>query len=135
VTCCRRFSSTAVAVTGARRFVAGLLGDSPREVVDAVTVMVSELAANCVVHAGTEFEVCVHRSPSSVRVEVTDGSSTQPALQAAKPDDLKGRGVFIVDALADDWGVSTAPAGREGKTVWFSVDRGRAASPERRSAR
>ncbi|SFL06767.1 hypothetical protein SAMN05216275_15115 [Streptosporangium canum] len=56
------------------------------------------------------------RCGRSVRGEVTDRSAVWPALLSAGPDAEHGRGLAIVAAYADRWGVEPAP---EGKTVWF----------------
>ena len=56
---------------------------------------------------------------ASLRVEVTDPSSEPPILRTP-PDYLEsGRGLQLVDALADHWGTYATDAG---KTVWFDLD-------------
>src|SRR4051812_6557412 len=84
----RRFPSDATSVTDARRFVRRALVGSP---VDAETVelLTSELAANAVVHARTEFEVRVHRLPDLVRVEVVN-DRPEMVVAIREPDEHGG---------------------------------------------
>lgn len=113
----RGFPRSARSVGKARDFVAALVGADDRA--DDIRLCVSELATNALVHGtprGREFRVYVTVEDNSVRVEVHDASPKRPHLCA--PDDTadRGRGLRLVDALADDWGTS----GRTGvgKAVW-----------------
>ena len=98
--------------------------------------MLSELATNAVQHAATEFEVSVHVAPDCgrVRVEVSDGAPGYPTPQDPVPDAPDGRGLHIVRALADAWGIEMR-RDRPGKTVWFSVALAAPECPCRRSDR
>jgi anti-sigma regulatory factor (Ser/Thr protein kinase) len=117
---CRRFDGTLQSVTSARRFVAEALVQVPKPLVQAVELMVSELAANCVMHAQAGFEVCIVRAAGALRVEVTDSGGGVPVLQHPDLSDLRGRGLVIVKELADEWGV-VRRAGEAGKMVWFAM--------------
>jgi anti-sigma regulatory factor (Ser/Thr protein kinase) len=116
----RRFPNTPGSVTSARRFVQERLGGAPSDVADAVTVMTSELATNSVRHAATDFEVGIDRTPTAIRVEVTDGGEGEPVVRAPEPTAPSGRGLYIVEQLSDDWGIRPTSGG-EAKTVWFTV--------------
>jgi hypothetical protein len=60
-------------------------------------------------------------------VAVTDGGIGRPLMLKAGPSDVHGRGIAIVAALADAWGV----AERSGvKTVWFSLRDSNPTSPQ-----
>lgn len=92
------------------------------QMADKMELLVSEVVTNALIHAATDVHVCVRGYADCVRVEVRD-SDVHPARPGASPlqdGDLaeSGRGLLIVDALADRWGNS--PSGR-GKTVWFEV--------------
>lgn len=96
---------------------------------EAAEVVVAELAANAVVHgrlAGRGFRLGLILLPDSrLRIEVTDPRGDR--LPVASPvADEGGRGLVIVDALTDGWGVLPYPP--SGKTVWAEVSpaRGRA---------
>jgi len=111
-------------VSEARRFVVEQTYDLPRAVRDALELCVSELAANCVLHAVSTFSVTVIRS-DGVRIEVTDTGSGAVEPREAGEREARGRGLRIVQALADAWGVlpSEQPPG---KTVWVEIDLARA---------
>jgi hypothetical protein len=58
------------------------------------------------------------RQPAGVRVEVTDGSDELPLSPARSDTEAEsGRGLLLLDAMVDKWGVSPWRGG--GKTVWF----------------
>ena len=116
----RRFANSPSSVTQARRFVQEHIAGTPPDVADTVAVMTSELATNSIRHAASAFEVGVHRSAREIRVEVTDEGSGVPTVLSPDPTQPSGRGLFIVEQLADDWGVR-ASRDLNAKTVWFSV--------------
>ena len=103
----------------ARRFALEALDDAPSEVRQSVELMVSELATNGVRHAQTSFDVVIDRNGDAVRVEVTDHGGGSPAMRFPGPDEPTGRGLQIVDMLAERWGVDQVEA--PGKTVWFML--------------
>jgi anti-sigma regulatory factor (Ser/Thr protein kinase) len=107
-------------VSEARRFVVEQTYDLPRAVRDALELCVSELAANCVLHAASNFSVTVIRA-DGVRIEVSDVGSGSVQPREVTDREFRGRGLRIVQALADAWGVQ--PAERPpGKTVWVQFD-------------
>jgi len=114
------FPNTRDAVTRARRYAVGALSGVPRETRENVGLIVSELATNCVRHAATGFTISVDRTGSAVRVEVSDTGPGRPRVKSPGPTEATGRGLRILDALADAWGVTDATP-RRGKTVWFTV--------------
>ena len=103
--------------------------------------MLSELATNVVQHASTEFEVEISVTPDaggrSVRVRVSDEAPGFPTPQEPGMDAPHGRGLRIVESLADAW-VIEVRRDRPGKTVWFDsllgATEGGADGAERRSA-
>jgi anti-sigma regulatory factor (Ser/Thr protein kinase) len=107
-------------VPAARQFVRDTLSDHSRNVVEAVELMATELATNCVQHAQTAFELTIHDGRGQVRIEVRDTSTGRPVPQSPTPRERRGRGLRIVEAMSDSWGVESAP---RGKTVWFTVPR------------
>jgi anti-sigma regulatory factor (Ser/Thr protein kinase) len=107
-------------VAAARRNVADALADLPEEVLDPVLLMVSELVTNAVVHARTACTLVVERTADDIRVEVRDDGPGEAEKRTAGPADSSGRGLHIIDSLADKWAVIREPA-RDGKTVWFGV--------------
>ncbi|MFJ4004530.1 ATP-binding protein [Streptomyces sp. NPDC090023] len=116
-----RFQRAAASVGKARAFVrAALPAAQIRERIDDITLCVSELATNAVRHgspAGHLFLVRVSVNESLLRIEVHDAGESRPVLRAPADDDLSGRGLVLVDSLADDWG--TGPRDGLGKVVWI----------------
>jgi DNA-binding NarL/FixJ family response regulator len=90
------------------------------EQLDAVTLLVSEVVTNAIVHAGTEVEVTVQLTPNAVRIEVIDLAAALPVARDATDEETSGRGLALVEAMASAWGVEARPAG---KIVWFEVPR------------
>ena len=104
----------------ARRFVVNAIGNAPPRVIEAVAVAVSELATNCVRHAGTDFSVDIEETAGRVRVEVADHGSGTPTMRSPEPSEPSGRGLLLVRELSDEWGVEPS-RDSPGKCVWFTV--------------
>jgi len=120
VTATRTFPCRPEAVTAARLFVRDRLSEEPRERVEAAELMASELATNCVMHARTDFDVMVN-SDGDIRIEVSDTGPGQPELLTPGSRQRTGRGLRIVEALSEGWGVTARDNG--GYTVWFTLPR------------
>ena len=122
-TVARRFPAACVSVGEARHFLLEHLRGERDEDLGPLALMLSELATNAVQHADTAFEVDITVSPDaegrSVHVRVTDEAPGFPVPQVAPHDGLRGRGLRIVETLADAWGIEVQH-GRAGKTVWFT---------------
>ena len=129
----RTFPAIPQSVHAARRFAADALAGVPTEALEAVELMLSELATNCIRHERMSFYVAVSRSEDEVRVEVTDSGSGMPTMRRPGPNDPSGRGLQIVDMLADQWGIE--PEVPAGKTVWFALAVSSAQTPEAREPR
>ncbi|WP_421107864.1 ATP-binding protein [Streptomyces sp. NEAU-S77] len=85
----------------------------------AALLVLSELITNAVRHArvpGRQIETRYLHQGDSVRIEVHDAADPQPRLMTPPPEAVHGRGLFLVDALADQWGVT--PRAVVGKAVW-----------------
>lgn len=86
---------------------------------DVVELLVSELVGNAVRHTGARtFGLRMLRRRGWIRVEVRDPSRALPCLMPVREMDISGRGLFLVDKLADRWGVDLLP---RGKTTWFEM--------------
>jgi anti-sigma regulatory factor (Ser/Thr protein kinase) len=110
----QRFSSTPRGARLARRLACNELHawgiPYGSDTSDRAAVIVAELAANAVTHGrvpGRDFELRLTLGPAGLRIEVTDTRSgpPRPAVRAARPLDEHGRGLALVDALADRWEV------------------------------
>jgi anti-sigma regulatory factor (Ser/Thr protein kinase) len=106
-----------------RRFV-GLVAQAQgvAHVGETAALLVSELAANASKHAlggvDDRFEVVVTRRDDRLRVEVVDGSADLPVLRDPDTWAEDGRGLFLVEQLADGHGTYPLPCG---KAVWFEL--------------
>lgn len=84
---------------------------------DDVELVVSELVANAARYARcAHVVISLTRLPGGrIRVDVRDGCTEPPVMRAPDDEEETGRGLVMVDALADKWGSDPAPGG---KTVW-----------------
>ena len=97
----------------------------PSDRIDLAALLTSELVTNAFLHAGTETRVSV-RVNRVIRVDVFDGGSGGVRLEASDVDALRGRGLHIVEALADEWGHEETS---DGTHVWFEIAREPARMP------
>ncbi|MEV0302891.1 ATP-binding protein [Streptomyces prasinus] len=96
-----------------------LKGSGLLEVADAAELALSELLANVIRHVpGRRCGICFLLLPGAVRVEVSDGCPRLPVAAAQEALAEGGRGLLLVEAVTDRWGVTPCPTGG-GKTVWF----------------
>jgi anti-sigma regulatory factor (Ser/Thr protein kinase) len=91
---------------------------SPEDIQIAL-LLTSEVVTNAVVHARTGLSLRLRLAPDMVRVEVDDEGMGAAVLTVAGVDDLRGRGLQIVDSLADRWGDEHRSNGRH--RVWFEL--------------
>lgn len=125
-----RFTSTPRGARLARRLVSHRLNDwghpYTTPVNETLTLITAELTANAVRHGhvpGRDFHVQLTLAEDTFRIEVTDTrAEQQPPSTPPTPDSVSesGRGLHLVAALADDWGV-TARWAAPGKTVWAEL--------------
>jgi anti-sigma regulatory factor (Ser/Thr protein kinase) len=102
----------------------GIEADEP--LAETLILLVSELVTNAVVHTGCPAVLRLSlpdeaTESATVRVEVADTSCTAPVPRCADGDETGGRGLALVDGLADRWGWSAEGAG---KRIWCELDRG-----------
>jgi anti-sigma regulatory factor (Ser/Thr protein kinase) len=114
----RRFPARPSSIREARSFTEGTLADTDPDTLQSIVLMVSELATNAVRHAGSEFRVDIGSEGGAVRVVVADRGLGVPVMRTPTHEEPTGRGLRIIDRLADDWGTADAPSGTE---VWFVV--------------
>jgi serine/threonine-protein kinase RsbW len=119
VTSTRTFPHEVQSVPAARRFATTVLRGASAEILEAVELMVSELATNCIRHTNSGFDLTIIRSGPHIRVEATDHAGGTPTMRSPEPTDPSGRGLKIIDMLSAGWGVQSASG--MGKTVWFTI--------------
>ena len=115
----RKFPPESRSAPQARNFVLALGWSDDPDVNRELATVVSEVVTNAILHARTPFVVSVDAREDAIRVAVTDESSELPAPRRYGSAQPTGRGLHIVDAIADRWGVAPAP---RGKTVWFEFE-------------
>jgi signal transduction histidine kinase/serine phosphatase RsbU (regulator of sigma subunit)/DNA-binding response OmpR family regulator len=105
-------------VAEARQFVTDRLTDwqVPEAVTRDLTLITSELVTNALVHGGPPVELRLERQGTRVVVEVKDDApGSLPSSRRPSDDDEHGRGLQIVEALSDEWGIRGTD---RGKCVW-----------------
>ena len=106
-------------VSRARHDVEAFLsGDVPEEVMQTAALLVSELAANAVLHARSPFTLTAELAAEFLRVEVEDTSPQLPEVRRPTRFSTSGRGMFMVEALSSRWGAEPTSGG---KRVWFEL--------------
>ena len=93
-----------------------LIAQGLPHLIDDVTLVVSELATNALVHAQTPFTVSLQAFDQTLLLKVEDGSRTGPVQVVGRVLDTGGRGLTIVAMLSRAWGADAHPDG--GKSVW-----------------
>jgi anti-sigma regulatory factor (Ser/Thr protein kinase) len=109
----------------ARRFVANALDSwDHADLSDRALLAVSELVTNAFLYGEGDIVLVVSLG-AFLRVEVRDGGAGMPAQRNYSPTSTTGRGLHLVDHMADRWGTSavgTEGNGATGKAVWFEID-------------
>lgn len=85
---------------------------------DTALLLASELLTNAYRHARGPLDLRVWHSVRELGVEITDHSIPRPRARLAESTEEDGRGLLLVEALADAWGTRPTPSG---KTVWFTM--------------
>lgn len=130
----RLFAPTPDSVSDAREFLRGTSREWKVEALaDVAILLVSELVTNAVVHAGSPLQVTVCISEGVLEIAVRDNDPRLPSRR--RSDDQRravpsaetrmlaeeaesGRGIVLVDALAEEWGVARLSSGKQ---VWFRL--------------
>ena len=106
----------------ARTFVRETLKDwGYMEVEPEVSLAVTELVTNALVHADSPSSLSLSDLEGSVRIVVHDNEPQLPHVVHAEDGDTHGRGLAMIDALATCWGVEMD---ERGKIVWLDISDG-----------
>jgi anti-sigma regulatory factor (Ser/Thr protein kinase) len=115
-----QFDGTVSAPGEARRFATSTLRpDASAAQLGDIAMIVSELVTNAVRAGAQSIEVSITLDNGEVRIEVTDTVAGWPTLREASADDATGRGLPLVAAIAQSWGVD--PNDPTGKHVWATL--------------
>lgn len=122
------FAATVGSIAEARSIVAGAGTALPPPVRDDAVLLVSELMSNAVRHGGSWVRLELTVGDDVFTVAVHDDGPGMPIMRNGTRDASlgSGRGLQIVDKIADEWGVDVD---RAGKTVWFQLKSTTATSP------
>jgi anti-sigma regulatory factor (Ser/Thr protein kinase) len=107
-------------VATARRVITtacGLAGQSA-ERCDQMVLLTSELVTNAVLYGRSTVRLIVTWTGIGMRVEVGDDNARAPVVRVSDPSAIDGRGMTLVNELADEWGVAHDGTG---KRVWFEM--------------
>ena len=85
---------------------------------DDLTLLVSEMATNAILHAKPPVTLRLTHLGDEVLIEISDGSASGPTRKQPQPYDEHGRGLQIMTVVARRWGVITED---NGKTVWATL--------------
>jgi hypothetical protein len=117
----RSFAFSAEAPAAARHFAVAVLERwGAAELTDDAALVVTELAANSIVHAHSGFTVTLSAPGDAIRISVRD-SRPLPAGAETQLPTAQLHGLGAVNALASRWGVE--PFGPAGKAVWVELRR------------
>ncbi|MBZ6136886.1 SpoIIE family protein phosphatase [Streptomyces olivaceus] len=110
-------------IATARQHLRDLLHDWPdEEQRDAAVLLLSELLTNVLVHTDADAllvaEIAGEPGERAIRVEVTDNGDDLPHKRRPGEMASSGRGLVLIELLADAWGV--APRGT-GKSIWYEL--------------
>ncbi|MFJ3581991.1 ATP-binding protein [Streptomyces sp. NPDC090127] len=83
------------------------------DTVDSVVLAVSELVTNAHVHARSDAQLILTWDEQCLHVTVHDNSTQLPQQRVAGEQALGGRGLLLIDALADDWQAQRCPRGKD----------------------
>lgn len=117
----KSFLRDATSVPEVREFVRAALDEwELPDLTDTAELVASELATNAVLHARcSAYRITVSRpGPGRVRVAVTDRSRVLPRVADPDDDEDHGRGLALVDVLAERWGTDRL---NWGKSVWADL--------------
>jgi Histidine kinase-like ATPase domain len=91
------------------------------DVVESAALLTTEIMANALEHGNGLVSIGIALDKGLLHISVGDNAATsQPHVLSMDSDSDSGRGMWIVDILAQDWGSEATPGGI-GKTVWFEL--------------
>jgi anti-sigma regulatory factor (Ser/Thr protein kinase) len=119
----RHLDAVPEAVPTARAVLrSAVAGTSVEGRLDDGELALSELVTNALLHGRDPISLTLRVGPDRLRVEVCDGNPVSPSFSMLDRTAVTGRGLLLISAVSDSWGVDPAPTG---KVVWFELQVGR----------
>jgi anti-sigma regulatory factor (Ser/Thr protein kinase) len=101
-----------------RDLVRRTLGSVDSELAEVAAILTNEVVANAIRHGRPPIALRVRADDELVDIAVSDSGPGLPVIRYTDRTAESGRGLMIIDAFSDDWGVVPLP---EGKQVWFRL--------------
>jgi signal transduction histidine kinase len=111
-------SASPESAAAARLALCQMLGPDAGEPGETAALLLTELVSNAVRFAGGDLLVRAGVHSDLLLVEVSDASERMPVAPPQVPDAESGRGILLIERLADRWGAEPLPTG---KRVWFEL--------------
>jgi anti-sigma regulatory factor (Ser/Thr protein kinase) len=117
-----RFAARRTAPGDARRLLTDALQRSGHddELLHDARLVLTELAANAVVHSRLPFSISIRSEESTLHIRVRDHSQVLPVMLEHSATRPSGRGLRLLTTLTSRWGVDVVP---DGKVVWAEFAR------------
>lgn len=113
-----RLEPIAESVKVGRQRIRDVLAAQPDEVIEAAALLTNELVTNAIKHGEAPIAVEVSVNDERIRIAVADNGPDLPTPTPADHQAESGRGLTIIEKLADRWGVDQL---RVGKRVWVEL--------------
>ena len=110
--------STPESVRISRELVRRTLHSIDADLVEVAAILTDEMVANAVKHGRPPISLSIESDNDGIVISVADCGPGFPVARTVSHTDENGRGLMIIDILADEWGV--VPLYR-GKQVWFRL--------------
>lgn len=97
---------------------AALDSSAASDSIEDADLVISELLTNAFNAGCSDARLRINLHRDHIHIDVGDNGPGWPRLQNPAPDQRRGRGLRIVETIADDWGVATTASGKE---VWANI--------------
>ena len=97
------------------------IASGPDDVLEVALLLASELVTNAVKYGGDHIVLSVVDEAERLRVEVQDDGLSIPRVGVGGSHAVGGRGLLLVQSLADDWGMEGGDGTQPGTSVWFAL--------------
>lgn len=115
----KRFPPAVTAPRAVRAWIRDVLHEAHLAPLEhSASLLVTELVTNAVLHAHTPITVTLETRGAALRMSVADTNPRLPVVRESGPDATTGRGLHLVEMLAQHWGLEEREGG---KAVWCEL--------------